>query len=434
MTSNHSLQMKRITILHSHVCGIHMPVAALVLCCAWFATYAAEPSLSVDETLGAVFLPVSGAAAHANPDAKPLLYRLLDNNQIEQQHSRIHSMLGYIGNGTDATNLEVRLKERYVGTLNAGQWGGVQATLWGLSTMASRGIGEASEILEQMTKRTYWEDIKLHSVEGVNYPHGIVNELTMQSLVAYARSGREGLEQKILAFKEELRAEPIALETAEWRLDSVRLTEHAKAVREAEVPPISPENRKLLGRAFNGDFNNPGLAPIEALRGTNVLQNAGVGGVASNVVQTIPPSALATLAKEAQDAFTRIMDDFLNNRYEECAKTLADNGKPLLPMEKQSEATISATAQELKAMSRDIQATQAVLGELKAAGITFGEAHGEMFADGKVIVRIPWLGSRQVKSRHLARHHETRTTDSQGQLVIYMIKQDGQWFWNPFGW
>lgn len=66
--------------------------------------------------------------------------------------------------------------------------------------------------------------------------------------------------------------------------------------------------------------------------------------------------------------------------------------------------------------------------------INFGEAQGEAFSDGKVVIKIPCLGSGEVKNCHLARHHETRTTDSQGQLVIYMIKQDGQWFWNPFGW
>ncbi len=85
-------------------------------------------------------------------------------------------------------------------------------------------------------------------------------------------------------------------------------------------------------------------------------------------------------------------------------------------------------------MSKDMAATKNLLKELKDGGIRYGVAQGETLSDGTVIVKIPCLESASIKTKHLRNHEGTRTTGPANELIIYMIQQNGQWYWNPFGW
>ena len=134
------------------------------------------------------------------------------------------------------------------------------------------------------------------------------------------------------------------------------------------------------------------------------------------------------------NAYASIMDNFLNDRYEEMAKSIADNGKPLLPLAKQTEIAVTARAAKLKAMTRDLEFTKNIIRDVQGKNVSYGDAVGETLSDGTIIVKIPCIGSKETKARHLPQQHQARTVDAEERLVIYMIKQDGHWYWNPFGW
>ena len=81
-----------------------------------------------------------------------------------------------------------------------------------------------------------------------------------------------------------------------------------------------------------------------------------------------------------------------------------------------------------------MEQTKALVREVQSKGFTYGDTQGETFSDGTIVIRIPCVGSQETTKRHLPRQASDRTTDAEGRLVIYMIKKDGQWYWNPFGW
>src|SRR5437867_65068 len=61
---------------------------------------AQESTLTVQETLGGVFVGGSAGSAVAkagNPAAKPILYKILDKPQMKDHQGRIYLMLGYLG-------------------------------------------------------------------------------------------------------------------------------------------------------------------------------------------------------------------------------------------------------------------------------------------------------------------------------------------------
>jgi hypothetical protein len=206
------------------------------------------------------------------------------------------------------------------------------------------------------------------------------------------------------------------------------MKDYAKKVQEARTQPVPPEIMEALVHLFNNDIENPQRINI-----TNhtknlelVSESATKSGVATNVTKP--------LLEEALCAYTNIQNSLLAGDLTALAKHLADNGKPMLSFDMQTSEAISARADKLKKMARDLETTKKMVLEVRSSGLSFGEAQGELRPDGTIIIRIPCVGSREAKNRHLAQHQNSRTTDDEGQLVIYMIKQGEQWYWNPFGW
>jgi hypothetical protein len=151
----------------------------------------------------------------------------------------------------------------------------------------------------------------------------------------------------------------------------------------------------------------------------------------------LKPADLAPLKSQALNAFNRILDDFLNDRFDQLVLSLADNGKPIVPVGKQNKKTIARAMEKLKRdlNGGDLQKTKALVNDLKPRTAVHGEPEGEVRLDGTIVIRIPCVGSESVKNKHIPRHDNTKhTIDDQGRVNIYMLKQDGHWYWNPFGW
>ena len=395
---------------------------------------AQEQIFTVDETMGSIFLHGARYTSLATTNAKPILYRVLDQTE-SPRHTRVAVViaLGYTGSGIDAANLEKRLRENYVGTLPPDQSGVVESIPWAFAKMASRGVSEAMEVLAKMTSPSYWGQFKFDAFEGVYFQHGLTNEMAMRALVAYAQCGAMDWKERVQAFKDGL-SETSAKNVAEWRLDTNRIERAVNEFQVAKAMTVDPKTREMFRKSFNGNLENPGPARIESLSNTNALQYIQGLNISTPSFQPLGVSVLGQLKKEALDAYTHIADSFLNDRYEELAKTLADNGKPLLPLAKLTETAVTTKAAKLKAMTRDMEVTKNILRDVQGKSLSYGDAEGETLSDGTIIVKIPCLGSNETKSRHLPQQQGSRTVDSEDRLIIYMIKQDGHWYWNPFGW
>jgi hypothetical protein len=393
---------------------------------------AEQDRLSVQETLGGIFIGgphATAVAKAANPAAKPILYQLLDKPQMKDHRGRIYLLFRYIGDKEDAAIMEKRLKAGHV------DWGEIDKVLSTLATMASMGVYEAGAILERMTKPEYWRNTKFAAM--TNSPIGMTNELAIWGIFAYARSGKGDWQMKVKSFKDGLSRDTKVRGELEWRLHPTNITQHIQETRAFKVPPISPELRELLPQLFNGDMENPGPATeIKIPRHPAEAQDERSPEV--KVVKILAPKELALLKLEAINAFTIILDAFLNERYEQLALTIARGGKPLVPIAANDQTLIPHALEQLKRISTEggFAYTKAIIKDLNPRATSHGEPTGEILSDGTTVIRIPCLGSEPVAHKHVPGSDSTLTPtiDQDGQLNIYMLKQGGHWYWNPFGW
>lgn len=393
------------------------------------AALAEERILTVKETLGGIFVGgelATAVAKIANPAAKPILYELLDKPRMKEHRGRIYLLFRYIGDKGDAANMQKRLQAGAV------DWVEIEKVMSALVTMETRGVSEAGAILERMTQPQYWHDTKFAAM--TNSPIGMTNELAIWSIFAYARSGKPDWEIKVRSSKEKARAPKLRTEL-EWRLDPIRIKQHLQEDRALKVPPITPEFRKLLSQFFNGDMNNPGPATQIDMP----PRQPGEEEVEATVLKTLSPQELGPLKAQALKAFNVILDAFVNDRYEQLALTLAESGRPLVPVSQKEGNSLRRALERLKHLSREghLNRTKEFIKEINPQAATHGEVKGEQLSDGTLVVRIPCLGSEAVRNKYFPEmpiEEFTPTVDQDGRFNIYMLKQDNHWYWNPFGW
>jgi len=408
----------------------------VILCLAASATFcsaAAPDVLTIEETLGGIFIGGSegvSVAKAANPAAKPLLLKLLDKHQLREHHYRIYFMLGYIAESDDAKTLEQHVQRRFVGIMEVTQWRTIDNILRAFSIMGLRGVPEANTILARMTDPGYWQNTEMELAAG--YPLAITNELAVRALLAYARAGNPDWEFRLQELKKKLPESkpPLGME---GRLDVARISEDAKEFREDKAKPISPTIRELLPKLFNGDMDNPGPARRFAEPDRSVGQGPDPDQDArATVVRALAPAEIGSLKIEALNSFSKILEALYADKYEELAVTLADNGKPLVPA-----GTTRAMARALRKLREgdDLNRTKEIVKALKPLTSVHGEIRGEILSDGTSVVRIPCLGSEGIAKKHFPNDSgRLAALDGQGRLNIVMIKQNGHWYWNPFGW
>ena len=239
--------------------------------------------LSVAETVGSAFITVdfetreardqyAAIFSKANPEAKPILYKILAQTPPPRPHETqdtVIMILGYIGDGKDAAKLEQYLLHDVTGELTPQQTGPVTTILDSLARMSRRGVQEASEILGRMCDVSYWQQVRFRwPGEGRTRTHSTAQELTTRSLETYAQSNlsnRADRRARAEAFANTLQDATIKRALG-GRVTAKRLDEVAQAAQEEDRRPIvaiKPEMKALLLKRFNGDLENPAPAKEE---------------------------------------------------------------------------------------------------------------------------------------------------------------------------
>ena len=134
-----------------------------------------ETYLSRNESLGAVFLSgrwlqfevLSRCDRTVRPELRSLLKDYPGQNPSDRVivHSNVTVMLGYVGDETDVKALEKALWEEITSPIP--EYRPVRGEpIWtvplALALMSSRGIEEATEVLDRMTSYEYWTKQKIH--------------------------------------------------------------------------------------------------------------------------------------------------------------------------------------------------------------------------------------------------------------------------------
>jgi hypothetical protein len=157
------------------------------------------PPLTVEETIGAALYTTDcgtgferwyAVFGRANPDAKEPLYRLLDSESLPMQRGNIYTILGYIGDATDVPEFERRIRM-------ATREDSPYRMLMGVGLLVRRNVDGASELLERLMKREYWDEIDpswLHPYRGRRFTRA--DQVVSFALNAYALSLKPDLAEK----------------------------------------------------------------------------------------------------------------------------------------------------------------------------------------------------------------------------------------------
>jgi hypothetical protein len=389
--------------------------------------------LTVEETVGAVFLkPRHGIPynvyKNANRDAKPHLYEVLRNKNLENHHAAALLMLGYVGDAADVSNIERDARTRYNGTLTQAQWDAMAATCDCLGLMLSRGVDEAQSALKKMATLEYWEGIpfKWYRDDVLANKPGLEYEGVAGALHGYSLSGKGDLKQVVQGVLEGIK-NPKARDYVTGRIDPERLAREAELVRLAEKQPLTPQMLEVAAKAYT---ERAGEIVGEMRQSDQLSQD--------------DRQFVLTAVKEAQEHFDGIKAAITNGESGKLAGCLLDNGQKI-PEEKVKRLW----AQYEKDLSRE-QVVFEALAERKSSPtgfcvektlsyklpLTYDEKAAELKADKREAVEVVFMmkNSGEIGNVMFSRVKGSLTVAQDGTLLVIMKKLDGEWHWNPFGW
>jgi hypothetical protein len=144
------------------------------------------------------------------------------------------------------------------------------------------------------------------------------------------------------------------------------------------------------------------------------------------------------LTKEALAAYEAIKPAMLSIDLPALAAGLADNGAPMVVRAGGGEKGLAKVLQDFKRdeFIKDLEKTRDVVKKIDALKPRPGPATTMQTVARKIevtMVKIPLLGSKPA-AEGMKVGGGSETTDADGNFAVLMVKHDGKWYWNPFGW
>ncbi|MCY3017809.1 MAG: hypothetical protein NTW87_02090 [Planctomycetota bacterium] len=431
-----------------------VPVQCLLLVPALSALAAQESDgqlLSVEETvkLAKTILLAPANTAYlsrvrkANPAARTDLYSIVADKRQKEYWSQIVGFFAHIGQSDDVPRLVDFVNQRS-GLLDAGEASAVQCAFVALGGMAARGVEDARAQLDTMMSPAYWrgKQLRLSPVR----PGQLTPEYELVSAVI---AGRVAALEKDFPVKAAAVLQEI--EGDEQRALMRRAIESSVQAHREAVQMI----RDRGGQAPLETPSTPRRAPPPPPRAVP-RQPAEIAGAEprNTDLRTAPKTLdrLSVIIADALKTYERASAALLTDDYATGAQTFADNGKPMVANREDEAAAL--VKDKLKAMAPSMTITKDLVREIREKALAMGPAEVEIGAtttaretaraagtyagvdiDNVTIVRVPLDGSAELARKYMPNHPRTHITLSRkGELVIYMLKKDDRWYWNPFGW
>lgn len=398
----------------------------------------ATPSmLSIEQTLGAIFITPDRTPfalfARANPEAKPGVYRVLGRPEDNLYHENCVYLLGFMGDKSDLPRLEAyaaAAAKREV--LDKHACFAVKAIPAAIAALARRDVEGASNLLERMTTRSYWDAYKFKSfpVLPANVPD-VSWELASFSVYAssfvsadYARQTYE----KCLAAEDDLQV----IEYHKKRFPPDSLAAVSEQFEKDVIRPVSEDTLLGLKVRSNNDLENPQFNRASASEHRKLLLERGLLPTATD-----PPSKLSAdkeqeLVQEAVKAFRRLNDTVAAGQMDAVWDQVFDasnripNSAPaeLAAQLKQALTKVKPIAAAVKNAKLNTDTANVKVQSLKS-----GNGTTEVNE-----VRIELPQTRDALERHWESGAESTINLEKQCLMVIMRKANGRWFWHPFGW
>jgi hypothetical protein len=391
-------------------------ICGLILTCA---LSKADDLLSVDETVALaqqgyidqVGDDVRAQLRRANPKARPLLYAILDDPSKEDRWGTVAGFFFYVGTDVDDVRRLALFIQRQRGLLRPLTRNAVYKVFDALGGMAARGVEGAKRELAAMASPKYWKGKTFQLwVEPIpNYPSE-EQMLAARALLGYGYS-REGdlpnLAQALLA--------------------------EVKGPAQREVLQVQVDNALSLAKYYlEKDLQaNKSPPPVDAKKRPQ-----------DPVIREWQPRPPADLIMEAVKEYEVISKMLVDQDLDAFIVRAAGNGVPIFDENSAAEEIrafleiMKSRANELKVVVDTTNAVKhlpimsprskvIVENETDAAGNIVGE---------QVVVKVPVSNTQSIGADLMRRGFRGQTIGRGGTLVVYMIRKNGTWYWNPFGW
>lgn len=408
-------------------------------------------TLTIEETVGSAFLAVdietreqadqfTAIFRRANPAAKPVLYKMLTQSPTAERDHTIVTILGYIGDGQDAVRLEQHVLHDFSGELKDRKTMPVRGVFNSLARMSRRGVKEAADILGRMCDLGYWQQINFTwPGEGRTFKHSTAHELTAWAVVAYAKSNQPDWKARVDAYARTLQDPDLQREMV-WAVHVEGMQRGAKEEQEADQRPtvaIKPELRALLPKLFNGDLENPAPARPDSRQSSapNVSEKGFSPGPLS--------PASSALVKEGFAEYKAFAAAFTSGDYESVLDRFISDGEPksVKRMKSQWKELKSALDLERKLLQlpavRDAKCVDWALTQSETdrfESLTPEGSPVEPRARIQTILTFKLEGTKGLFAEIVGPgDRNTNTFAPDGSLLVLMMKIDGKWYWNPFG-
>lgn len=404
--------------------------AAIVACAA--PAGSADPdtvaldALELRSSLGAIFLHRRDIIPYniyrrANKACKPYLYAVLRKTDALKYHASALRILGYLGTDQDVAFVENRVKTRYEGVLDNDGRESLRASFDALGIMAAQGCVEAEKAIERMSQLDYWKDAKFQwrdrEIEGPSVP--------AETVAAVVYGNRCAPPDKLRAQVERVLQQSTGLERHSKNMIA--------ALADLKLLAGQAQNMKLAEQATIAAEELEALASLAA-RNANLYASCDADAATLTWLTDTRMEALAEFDKFAA-AITSARPLLIVN-------ALLDNGKVLEARHLQA---------RLAEFTKDLLAEKEVLTALGHPNYTAStcsvrrDTLFDVVGDqpekirGTVQKETVWFtatlaNSAETVQKFFVKQRGTTTVTRDGLLLIVMMKVDGKWFWNPFGW
>lgn len=384
--------------------------------------------LTVDQTIGLLDQrPEEGPLpwpkyARANPEAAESLRETALKSDNHMHVAAAARLLGFVGETKEDADFLASIHSRYRETPLQADFkkDAVCAVMDGLAIMATKKVPGAEDSLKSMFRLDYWQDA------GISWydPAVIKKDPTRRYF-------------------------PILSALHSYSLTGDQETVEAECKKIVESKELSEEGRKNLEFYFSPE--------LLMEYGQRVRKQVATGDLTAvqptrNGVDT--PATPSTWSKNdsmgriilsAMNAYQQYVTIILDRKDSELsALNLADSGK-LLPGKvlkgKMSSDEWKKELDRVAALLTTIREANCTYGSVSVRTTTEevveetrpGSASYRIARKAKRIVTIPLVGSEEI-AKQVALSPRSAPTVQDGKLVVYMIEEDGQWYWNPFGW
>jgi hypothetical protein len=215
------------------------------------------PRLTVEESLGAIFAPMSGGKARgqASNEAAPYIRLVLANRELREYHRYAIWQLALVGTEADVKILSDYVKQVTKNGIDANDSVSRDAAMWSLGHLGLRKVPTAQAALAQMCAHRFWTQL------NPKLDAKAVDELVFSAIKKYSLARPENMDEiRALAIdevKDEERRDRMASQLCDEMLERYRNSNEMRLHRW-----ISTEYREQYRKYFNGSLKDPGPSEL----------------------------------------------------------------------------------------------------------------------------------------------------------------------------